>query len=109
MLEVDETAPGNVAGRGFIKQDHRGPAPGAAHHGVVAAALGEAMALACGLSAQPLAVTVAFLDTAAVGTFLDLEASIEERTPEGIEVTASARSAERLVARARGTYIAPGD
>ena len=109
MLEVDETAPGNVAGHGFIKQDHRGPRRGAAHHGIVSAALAEAMALACGLKAQPLAVTVAFLDNAAVGAFLEVEASIEDRTPDGIDVTASARSEERIVARARGTYMVPDD
>src|SRR5262249_24895315 len=109
MLEMEETEPGTVAGRGFIKQDHRGPTPGAAHHGIVAAALSEAMALACGLSGQPLAVRVGFLDSAAVGAFIELEASIEGRTTEGIDVTASARSEQRLVARARGTYADGSD
>jgi acyl-coenzyme A thioesterase PaaI-like protein len=109
MLELEERGPGTVAGRGVIKQDHRGPTPGAAHQGIVAAALTEAMSLACGLSAQPLAVTVGFLDSAAVGAFIELEASIEGRSTEGIDVTASARSEERLVARARGTYADGSD
>jgi acyl-coenzyme A thioesterase PaaI-like protein len=104
MLEVEETSPGAVSGRAFIKQDHRGPARGAAHPGIVTAALAEAMALASGLAATPLAVTTAFLDSAAVGAFLEVEAAVEERTAEGIETTATARSAGRLVARARGTY-----
>lgn len=104
MLELEETGPGVVDGRGFIKQDHRGPVRGAAHAGIVSAALTEAMALACGLGAVPVAVTVGFIDTAAVGAFLELSAGIEQRTAEGIETTASARSEGRLVARARGTY-----
>jgi acyl-coenzyme A thioesterase PaaI-like protein len=109
MLEVEQTAPGTVAGRCFIKQDHRGATRGFAHDGIVAAALGEAMSLACGLSARPQAITVGFVGSAAVGAFLHLDAEIEDRTPDGIEVTASARSDEAgLVARARGTYTVSG-
>jgi acyl-coenzyme A thioesterase PaaI-like protein len=107
MLEMNDTGPGVVDGRGFIKQDHRGPDRGTAHQGIVAAALEEAMALACGLSATPLAFTVGFVGTATVGEFLELSAGIEQRTAEGVEVTASARSEGRLVARARGTYAVP--
>lgn len=109
MLEMDEISPGTVSGRGFIKQDHRGATRGEAHQGIVAAAMAEAMSLAGGLSARPLAITVAFIHPAAVGAFLELEAEIEQRTPEGIEITASARSEDRLVARARGTYTDAGD
>jgi hypothetical protein len=93
-----------VNGRGFIKQDHRGPVRGVAHQGIVGAALTEAMALACGPTATPVAVTVGFIDTAAVGAFLELSAGVEQRTADGLEATASARSEGRLVARARGTY-----
>jgi hypothetical protein len=50
------------------------------------------------------AVTVGFIDTAAVGAFLELSAGVEQRTADGLEATASARSEGRLVARARGTY-----
>ena len=39
LLEVEETGPGAVAGRCFIKQDHQGPDRGNAHEGVVAAAV----------------------------------------------------------------------
>jgi acyl-coenzyme A thioesterase PaaI-like protein len=107
MLELEETSPGVVSGRAFIKQDHRGPVPGVAHPGIVGTALAEAMALACGLTATPLAVTVGFVDRAAVGAFLELSAAVETRTAEGIDVTAAARSEERVVARARGTYTDP--
>jgi acyl-coenzyme A thioesterase PaaI-like protein len=104
MLELNETGPGVVDGRGFLKQDHRGPERGTAHQGIVAAALTEAMALAGGLNTVALAITVGFIDTAAIGAFLELSAGIEQRSDDGIEVTASARSEGRLVARARGTY-----
>ena len=45
LLEVEEVAPGAVAGRCFIKQDHQGAEGGRAHDGVVAAALSEAMSV----------------------------------------------------------------
>ena len=48
LLEVERVDPDRVAGRCFIKQDHQGPDRTAAHQGVIAAALCEAMALACG-------------------------------------------------------------
>jgi acyl-coenzyme A thioesterase PaaI-like protein len=93
-----------VAGRCFIKQDHQGSEPGTAHDGIVAAALAEAMALACGREARAHALTVEFADHAPVGAFLELEARIEDRTDERCTVTASARAQEQLVARARGIY-----
>jgi hypothetical protein len=52
LLDVEPVGPDAVAGRCFIKQDHQGPDRGRAHEGVVAAALAEAMALACGLDAR---------------------------------------------------------
>ena len=56
LLEVEPASEGQVAGRCFIKQDHQGPQRGAAHEGVIAAALSDAMALACGPSARAVAV-----------------------------------------------------
>jgi hypothetical protein len=58
LLEVEEVAPGAVAGRCFIKQDHQGADGGRAHDGIVAAALAEAMALACGLDARAVSFEV---------------------------------------------------
>ena len=54
LLEVERVGPDRVAGRCFIKQDHQGPDRTAANPGVIAAALCEAMALAC---ARALTVT----------------------------------------------------
>ena len=106
LTEVERTSDDAVAGRCFIKQDHQGPDRTRAHPGIVGVALSEAMALACGPDAQPLAVTVGYLGSAAVGAFLELEAKIEERDGEELTVTASASSEQRIVARARGTYSA---
>jgi acyl-coenzyme A thioesterase PaaI-like protein len=104
LLEVEPAGPGTVAGRCFIKQDHQGADKGAAHDGIVGAALGEAMSLACGPQARPQAVTVGFIERAPVGAFLLVQAQIEERVEDVITVTASAHADERLIARARGTY-----
>ncbi len=77
LLEVEATEPGEVAGRCFIKQDHQGPDRGSAHEGVVAAALCEAMALACGVDARTVAFEVTLSAPAPVGVFLELEARVE--------------------------------
>jgi acyl-coenzyme A thioesterase PaaI-like protein len=61
-----------VTGRFFVKQDHQGP-PGAAHPGVVAAALQEALALAAG--AHPARVQIEHLAPAPVGTFVEITAA----------------------------------
>jgi acyl-coenzyme A thioesterase PaaI-like protein len=104
LLEVERTGPDAVAGRCFIKQDHQGSERGTAHDGIVAAALGETMALACGPEARAHALTVDFGDRAPVGTFLELEARIEEAKDGVRTVTARASADGRPVARARGTY-----
>jgi acyl-coenzyme A thioesterase PaaI-like protein len=88
LLEVEPTGPEAVAGRCFFKQDHQGADRGSAHDGVVAAALGEAMALACGLGARA----------------LSLEVSLERRDGEIAHATAVARADQRMVAQARGRF-----
>jgi acyl-coenzyme A thioesterase PaaI-like protein len=105
LLEVTETAPGSVAGRCFIKQDHQGADPGSAHDGVVAAALSEAMALACGKDARAISVEVNFESQAPVGAFLDVEARLEgRRGGERVHVRATATAAGDRVASARGSF-----
>jgi hypothetical protein len=107
LVEVERTAPNEVAGRCFIKQDHQGAQPGQVHDGLVAAALAEAMSLATtddgAGHAGPrrlstLAVTVEA--GAPVGTFLDLAAQSDGAGA----ATASARSDGALIATASGTY-----
>jgi hypothetical protein len=51
LLEVEEVAPGAVAGRCFIKQDHQGVDGGRAHDGVLASrrAAGHVLARKYGL------------------------------------------------------------
>ena len=56
LLEVERVDERRVAGRCFIKQDHQGPDRRFAHQGVIAAALCEAMALACGPRARAVAL-----------------------------------------------------
>ncbi len=105
LMEVERSGPDAVAGRCFIKQDHQGADRGSAHQGVVAAALGEAMAFATGPQARARAFTVEFLDRAPVGAFLSLAAQVEERAELETLVSASASAERRLVATARGTYV----
>jgi acyl-coenzyme A thioesterase PaaI-like protein len=104
LLEVDDAAPGAVAGRCFIKQDHQGPERGAAHEGVVAAALIDAMALACGPDARVSALEISYGEPAPVGTFLDIEARVEHRDGPRADASATARADQRMVAQARGSF-----
>jgi acyl-coenzyme A thioesterase PaaI-like protein len=102
LLEAEWAGEGSVAGRCFIKQDHQGAEPGTAHEGILAAALSEAMALACGHGARASEVTVQLEGPAPVGGFLEVQA----RTVGALEAIATASSEGRVVARARGTYAA---
>ena len=104
LVEVEETAPGRVAGRCFVKQDHQGPDRGNAHEGIVAAALTEAMALACGLEARALGLEMSLSHGAPVGGFLDVEARVESRDGSLADASATASVNQRVVATARGRF-----
>lgn len=104
LLEVGETGPGAVAGRCFIKQDHQGADRGNAHEGVIAAALAEAMALACGPEARTVSLELSLGAAAPVGTFLDVEARVEHRDGSLAEASATASANQRVVATARGRF-----
>jgi len=100
MAELARTAPGEVAGRCFIKQDHQGADRGTAHDGVLAAALCEAMALAAGPDARLTGVEVSFEGPAPVGVFLELGVRLDDA---GLRATATASAEGNPVASATGT------
>jgi acyl-coenzyme A thioesterase PaaI-like protein len=104
LLEVEQTAPGAVAGRCFIKQDHQGAKRGSAHEGIVAAALSEAMALACGDGARAQTLEVRLDALAPVGTFLDVVAQAQRSDAGLLEATATATCDRVQVAHASGTF-----
>jgi acyl-coenzyme A thioesterase PaaI-like protein len=105
LLDVEQMNGLAVTGRCFIKQDHQGAEPGAAHEGVLAAALSEAMALACGTDARAERLEVRIEGLAPVGAFLDVEAWLEETDGESTRAAASAEVEGETVARASGTYV----
>ncbi|HJS93886.1 MAG TPA: hypothetical protein VJ741_06455 [Solirubrobacteraceae bacterium] len=104
LLELESAGPDAVAGRGFLKQDHQGADRGRAHEGVVAAALLDAMALACGPDARVSALEISYGEPAAVGTFLDIEARVERRDGPSADASATAQVDQRMVAQARGSF-----
>jgi hypothetical protein len=72
---------------------------------VIAAALCEAMALACGSSARALELSVELIaDDAPVGAFLDVQAETGEQEANTIAATAAAASEGRPIAAARGRF-----
>ena len=75
-------------GRFFVKQDHQGP-DGAAHPGIIATALVEAMLLAGG---DPATIRIELRAPAPVGEFVEIEATATRAT---------ARSGEDVVAECR--------
>ena len=97
LMELEQTAEGRVRGRGFIKQDHQGPVRGAAHPGIVAAALLEAMAFAADGDWEAIAVELSVPAPAPVGAFLDVEA---QATAGGVEARAWCEGKEVAGARA---------
>jgi acyl-coenzyme A thioesterase PaaI-like protein len=106
QMELEADGNGSVAGRFFLKQDHQGPG-GAAHAGVLAAALEEAMALALhsrGVHARARRLEVELLEDAPVGVFLEVEA----RVNEDLTSAARAREGERTVAEAAAVFVAVG-
>ena len=97
-----EPVDGGVAGRFFVKQDHQGPG-GAAHPGVLASALQEAMALALharGIHGRARRLEVELLGDAAVGVFLHVEA----RVNDDFTGVASAREGDNTLAEARAVF-----
>ena len=108
LLEVDRLDDHRVAGRCFIKQDHQGPERRSAHRGVVAAALCEAMSLACGPHAHAVRLDVELSAAAPVGEFLNVEAAVGDRNGDTIAATATATSEGRHVASARGVFDLAG-
>jgi len=104
LLEVEEVAPGAVAGRCFIKQDHQGADGGRAHDGVIAAALAEAMSLACGVDARTVSFEVSMYAAAPVGTFVEVVARVEGRYGPLASATATAKADRRVVAQAMGRF-----
>ena len=104
LLEVEQTAAGEVSGRCFLKQDHQGPDRGRAHPGVLGAALAEAMALACGLEARIVSFDVTIAEAAPVGVFLEVEARVERRDGPLAYAAATATADQRMVAQARGSF-----
>lgn len=104
LLEVDQSAPDEVSGRCFVKQDHQGADRGEAHAGLVGAALAEAMELACGLEARIVSFEIWFSAPAPVGTFLEVQAGVERRDGPMAYAAATATADQRMVARARGSF-----
>jgi acyl-coenzyme A thioesterase PaaI-like protein len=104
LLEVEEVAPGAVAGRCFIKQDHQGADGGRAHDGVLAAALAEAMALACGVDARAVSFEVSLHAAAPVGAFVEVSARVESGHGPFANASATATVDRRVVARAVGRF-----
>ena len=95
-------------GRFFVKQDHQGP-PGYAHGGILAAALDEAMSLAAGDGSDPAVTARLELDLrapAAIGTFLELQATVEPVGDRRLRGSATARREDgTLVAEARAVLV----
>jgi acyl-coenzyme A thioesterase PaaI-like protein len=106
LLEAEPAGPDAVAGRCFIKQDHQGAERGNAHAGIIAAALAEAMELACGLDARTVGFEVTISGPAPVGMFLDVQARVERRDGPLAYATATASADQRMVAQARGSFRA---
>jgi acyl-coenzyme A thioesterase PaaI-like protein len=104
LLEVEEVTPGAVVGRCFVKQDHQGADRGRAHDGIIASALAEAMALACGLDARTAGFEVSFSTPAPVGAFVEVSARVEGRDGPIASASATATVDQRIVARAWGRF-----
>jgi acyl-coenzyme A thioesterase PaaI-like protein len=104
MLEAQRAGDGSITGRCFVKQDHQGPDRASAHDGVVAAALCEAMAFACGPAARATTVSVQLSGTAPVGAFLELQAFVHSRGEGAARASATASFEGRPVATAEGSF-----
>jgi acyl-coenzyme A thioesterase PaaI-like protein len=110
QLELSARDDGAVEGRFFVKQDHQGP-PGYAHGGVLATALDEAMALLLhgeGTFALTGRLEVDLRAPAPVGSFVRVDAAVEEGEGRRIELRARASGEDgTLLAEARGIFVRP--
>jgi hypothetical protein len=104
MVVADRSDGETVTGRCFIKQDHQGADRTAAHEGVLASALCEAMSLACGPGARAESLEIELIGAAAIGTFVELIATPGQGSGDHAEATATATSEDRVVATARGRF-----
>jgi len=104
LLEVQPAGRDAVAGRCFIKQDHQGAVPGHAHEGLIAAALTEAMALACGEDVTATSLEMDITGQAPVGSYLEVEATVQASDYAGARASASVSVDGKRIASAHGTY-----
>jgi hypothetical protein len=95
----------DVRGRAFVKQDHQGPERGAAHEGIVLAALSDVMALACGPELRAHRVELDLQAPVPVGSFIEVEAQAADAGQDDVEALAAAHVDARPVATARGRYV----
>jgi acyl-coenzyme A thioesterase PaaI-like protein len=106
QLELERAGDG-VAGRFFVKQDHQGP-PGYAHGGVIATALDEAMALLLhseGTRALTASLSVDLDAPIPVGTYVEVSATLVERSGRRLVLSATAAGEGGVIASARGTFV----
>ena len=104
LLEAERTGAGAVAGRCFIKQDHQGSQPGLSHEGILATAMIEAMAFACG---EPVRLERLELEIAVmvpVGGFVAVEAQLDQRQGPELRATARAETDADYVCSASGSF-----
>jgi acyl-coenzyme A thioesterase PaaI-like protein len=108
QLEMERRPEGGVAGRFFVKQDHQGP-PGFAHGGVIATALDEAMSLLLhgqGTYALTGRLEVDLRAPAPVGSFVRLEADVEEVEGRRLRIAARALGeGGEALAEGRGVFV----
>ena len=106
-MEAEQAGEGRVEGRFFVKQDHQGP-DGAAHGGVIAAALEEAMSLclhAEGVPASTRRLEVEQFAPAPVGAFVRVEATITDRDERKVSLRARAHAADStMLAEAQAVF-----
>jgi hypothetical protein len=87
QLELTRDESGDVSGRFFVKQDHQGP-DGAAHPGVLAAALTEALSAHGPVSS----FTMSLFAPAPVGTYVLVRSSGTSATASGEDGNVLARA-----------------